>query len=108
MTKSYMQMFYLTRDGHDCLQTGVGAMMETNALTWAAFKSYRTLEVSKSSARFMLDYYNAKGDLADTILLDAQGYSTIANELVLSEAAYRKIDRDYWEKAKADSQKQAA
>ena len=35
--------------------------------TWAAFNRHRAAEVPKGSARFLLDYYNAKGDLADTI-----------------------------------------
>lgn len=99
MTQSYMQMIYIDSD-NDGRQTGVGAAMDTNALTWAAFNSYRHLEVSQDRARFVLDYYNAKGDLADTILLDAVGFEAISNETVKTDAEYRKIDADYWTAAR--------
>lgn len=98
---SYMMMIYIDNDDN-ARQTGVGAAMKTNALTWAAFKSYRWLEVPKDRAKFLLDYHNAKGDLADTILLDAAGFEAISNEKVKTDAAYRKIDAAYWAKARKE------
>jgi translation elongation factor P/translation initiation factor 5A len=88
---SRMEMIYIDCEGQ-ARHTGVGAAMATNAATWAAFKSYRRMEVPKIRARFLLDYYNAKGDLADTILLDAAGFELISNEKAKTEAEYRKID----------------
>lgn len=100
MAVSYMEMIYI--DGNDARHTNVRAAMETNALTWAAFKSYRPIEVGEGEAQFLCDYYNANGDLANTIRLDAKGYASIANEPVLTAAAYRKIDREYWAKARKE------
>ena len=102
MAVSYMQMIYI--DGNDARHTNVRAAFKTNAETWAQFQKCRIFEVPESRATFLLDYHNAKGDLADTIRLDDTGYATIANEPVLSAAAYRKIDRDYWTKARAEYQ----
>lgn len=98
---SYMQMIYIDSDDN-ARQTGLGAAMGTNALTWAAFNSYRHLEVPESRARFLLDYYNAKGDLGDTILLDAAGFETISNEKIKTDAEYRTIDTDYWAAAREE------
>lgn len=98
---SYMQMIYIDDDG-DARQTKVGAAMATNALTWAAFNSYRQLEVPSSNARFLLDYYNAKGDLGDTILLDAARYEAITGEKVKTDAEYRAIDAAYWAAAREE------
>lgn len=105
---SRMEMIYVASDGY-ALKAGVGAAMETNAMTWAAFNSYRHLEAPKDRALilkgrplFLLDYYNAKGDLADTIRLDATGFEAISGEKIKAEAEYRKIDADYWAKARAE------
>lgn len=97
---SYMEMIFL--DGNDACHTNVRAAMMTNAKTLAAFRSYRHLEVGKDEAEFLLDYYNRDGDLADTILLDAKGFEAISGEKRKSAAAYRKIDREYWAKARAE------
>lgn len=96
---SYMTMIYIDDDG-DARQTNVGAAMETNAETWAAFNRHRAAEVPKGSARFLLDYYNAKGDLADTIRLDAAAFETITGQKVKTDAEYRQIDETYWRDAR--------
>lgn len=101
MTNSYMQMIYIDSDDQ-ARHTNVAAAMETNALTWAAFRSYRHLEVSKERAQFVLDYYNAKEELAATILLDADGFARISGESVKTDAEYRQIDSDYWAAAIAE------
>jgi hypothetical protein len=97
---SYMTMIYIDDDG-DARQTGAGAAMETNAETWAAFNRHRAAGVPKGSARFLLDYYNAKGDLVDTILLDAAAFEAITGEKVKTDLEYRKIDEKYWSDARA-------
>lgn len=86
------------------------AAFKTNAETWDQFKKCRALAVSKDSATFLLDYYNSKGDLADAIFLDSEGFARISNEPVRSAAEYRKIDRFYWRKAQSEyrSRQQAA
>lgn len=92
---SHMTMIYIDGNGDAC-QTGVGAAMETNAETWAAFNRHRAAEVPKGHARFLLDYYNAKGDLVDTIRLDATAFEAITGEKVKTDAEYQQIDDDYW------------
>lgn len=101
MAMSYMTMIYID-DSDDARQTNVGAAVKTNAETWAQFQKCREFEVPEDRCRFLLDYYNAKGDLADTIRLDAAGFSRITNEPVLTDAQYRQIDADYWAKARTE------
>jgi hypothetical protein len=98
---SYMETFYVGRDNDYLLKTGVGAAMDSNAETWRKFRSYRRLEVSQQKATFLLDYYNAKGDLADTIFLDNTGFKAITGEPVRSKRDYERIDRKYWDDARA-------
>lgn len=101
MAVSYMEMIYID-DSDNARQTNVRAAMKTNALTWAAFKSYRRLDVGKKRAKFLLDYYNADGDLGETICLNADGFAAISMEPVLSNAAYVQIDKKYWRDAVAE------
>lgn len=96
---SYMTMIYIDDDGN-ARQTGVGAAMDTNAETLAAFNRHRAAEVPKGSARFLLDYHNAKGDLTDTIRLDANAFEAITGETVKTDAEYRQIDEKYWRDAR--------
>lgn len=98
MSKSWMEMIYL--DSEDAARkTNVGAVMESNQETWRAFLSAKRLAVPAEKAQFLLDYHNRKGDLADTICLDADGFKQITGEPVLSEAEYVAIDEAYWKKA---------
>lgn len=99
-----MEMIYIASDGH-ALKTGIGAAGKTNTETWAMFRNAKRAEVPKLRAQFLLDYYNAKGDLVDTILLDAAGYRLISGERVKTEAQYRKIDAAYWTKATKEYRK---
>lgn len=101
--KSYMQVIYIDSDDQ-ARHTNLRAAMDTNAATWAAFNSYRTAAVDIKRAVFLLDYYNAKGYLADTIALDAAGFRAITNEPVRTDAEYRKIDDDYWEAAMKENE----
>lgn len=97
---SYMYMIYIDSDG-DARQTNVGAAMDTNAETWAAFNSYRRLDVPSEKAVFLLDYHNAKGDLCETIRIDALAFESLTGEKVKTDAEYRQIDDDYWSDARA-------
>lgn len=106
--QSRMETFYCGPGRKVLYKTGIGAIMESSADTWADFKSRRKLEVPAHRATFLLDYYNRRGDLSDTIFLDDTGYAAITGEKVKTEAQYRKIDSDYWRKTKAERQKQAA
>jgi hypothetical protein len=98
---SYMEMIYIDSDDN-ARHTNVRCAMETNALTWAAFNSYRHMEVGEKKAQFLLDYHTRDGNLGDTIRLDAAGFAAIANEPILSDAEYRAIDQGYWAKAQAE------
>lgn len=93
--ESRMEMIYVGNDtGY---KTGVGAIFDTNAETYAAFRSAKRLDVGVQDAVFLLDYYNRKGDLAYTIGLSATGYEQITGEKALNEMQYRDIDGKYWD-----------
>lgn len=102
--QSRMEMIYVGNDtGY---KTGVGAIFDTNAETYAAFKSAKCLDVGMKDAVFLLDYYNRKGDLADTIGLSPEGYERITGEKALSEAQYREIDQRFWDEVRHNTQVQ--
>lgn len=101
MTMSYMEMIYID-DDDNARQTNVRAAFPTNAETWAQFRACRAFEVSKDRARFLLDYHNSKGNLADTILLDAPSFEAITNERAKSDAEYREIDKEFWDEARKE------
>ncbi len=81
--------------------------METNAKTWAAFNRHRKAEVPKGSTRFLLDYHNARGDLTDTVRLDAAAFEAITGEKIKTDAEYHRIDEKYWRDARAAYERQA-
>lgn len=95
MPKSYMEVVYI--DSEDMARkTDLGAAMDTAGATWAAFRSYRPLAVDKDRATFLLDYYNRKGDLADTICLDDRGFTAIIGEAPKADEHYVEIDEAFW------------
>jgi hypothetical protein len=98
---SYMEMIYIDSDNL-ARHTNVRTAMDTNALTWAAFNRYRSYDVPPEKACFLLDYHNAKGDLGDTICLDATGFEAITGQKTKTDAEYRKIDDDYWAVARKE------
>lgn len=93
--QSYMEMIYIDAEDQ-ARHTNIGRSAESNAATWAEFNGYRYLAVDIKTAKFLLDYYNAKGDLAGTVAVDADGFSAITGQAPKSEAEYVKIDEDYW------------
>lgn len=96
--QSQMKMIYLGSGDH-ALQTGLGAIGETNADTWRAFNRARNLAVPIERATFLLDYYNARGNLSDTIALDDDGFRRVTGERVRSATYYQRVDAEYWEVA---------
>jgi hypothetical protein len=98
--RSRMEMIFVGTGHRNSYKAGVGAIFDTDAQTWAAFKSYRRIEVPQKKATFLLDYYNRRGDLAHTIFLDNAGFTAISGEAVKTSAEYRKVDRKYWDKAR--------
>src|SRR6185312_15664332 len=102
MATSYMEMIFVSKDGKSAYQTGVRAALKTNAETWVHFKKCRHFEVTERRGNFLLDYDNAKGDLAGTIRLSAEGFEIISNEKAKTEAEYREIDRQHWAKAREE------
>lgn len=92
---SRMEMIYIDSDNQG-RKTGIGAIFETPAETWAAFLSAKRLAVPIEKAEFILDYYNRKGDLADSIPLNRESYEFITRAKALSEAQYRDIDAAFW------------
>ena len=98
--RSYAEIIYIDSDDQ-ARKTDMEHVGETNAATWADFRDLRRFAVDKASARFLLDYYNAKGDLADTIFIDVGGFVAITGSQPKSDAAYRAIDRQYWRDARS-------
>ena len=82
-------------------KTGVGAIFDTNADTYAAFLAAKPLDVGLKDPVFLLDYYNRKGELADTIGLSPEGFEQVTGEKALTEEQYCEIDRRYWDDARA-------
>lgn len=97
MSMSYMEMIYIDSEDQ-ARQTNVRAAMESNEATWKAFRSAKQLDVPAGEAKFLLDYYNRNGDLADTIGLSEASYKRITGHPVLSDAEYREIDREFWQR----------
>lgn len=99
--RSYMELIYI--DSEDLAQqTGLQRQASSDAETWAEFRSYRRFAVDIKQARFLLDYYNRKGDLSDTIPLSVRGFEVVTGQPAKTEAAYRKIDRDFWNEVRRD------
>lgn len=92
---SYMEMLYIGKRDH-ALKTGVGAAMESDLETWAAFRSAKRIGVPIKDAEYLLDYYNRQGDLSETIGLTREGYERISGEIAKSEAEYQGIDAAFW------------
>ena len=97
--QSKMEMIYVGNGkGY---KTGVGAIFETNAATYAAFRAAKPLDVGLDDAVFLLDYYNRKGDLAGSIGLSPDGFEEIVGEAAPTEAQCKKFDTQYWDDARA-------
>ena len=94
-----MQMIYIDSDG-DARHTGVGAAMQTDAATWAAFNAVRPLSCQFEDAAFLLDYHDGSGDLVDTLAIRREDFAPITGEEAMSDAYYRQKDREYWAKAR--------
>lgn len=102
---SRMEMIYIDSD-RQARKTGCGAIMDTPEQTWAAFRSVRRHEVPIEEADFLLDYYNRRGDLSDTIAISGRTFTKITGHRVLSEAEYRAIDKAFRSDLRAASQDQ--
>lgn len=103
--RSYIEIIYVDSDDQAC-KTDMEHVGASNAETWAEFRSLRRYAVDSKTALFLLDYHNAKGDLADTICIDVGGFVAITGSQPKSAAAYRVIDRAYWRNAKSASHKE--
>ena len=104
--RSYIEIIYID-DADDARKTDMEHVGATDAETWAEFNSLRKFGVGIKSAKFLLDYHNRKGDLADTIAIDVGGFVAITGQQPKSDAAYITIDVAYWDHARASSAKAA-
>lgn len=103
---SFMELIFI--DSEDLARkTGLARQGNTDAETWAEFQSYRRFDVDIKQAKFLLDYHNRKGDFSDTIALDAGGFTAITGQAPKTDAAYRKIDRDFWDAACSENKSAA-
>jgi hypothetical protein len=98
-TAAYMQMIYIDTDG-DARHTNVGVAMNSNSETRHAFEALRPLSVDFAMADFLLDLHDANGDLVDTLAIRKEDFPIITGEVVKSDADYRRIDRQYWVRAR--------
>ncbi len=81
------------RSGNACV-TGLGAMFKSIKATREAFDNARQLE--KANGPFLLDLY-VKGDLVDTIRIDADGVEAISGTTPESPEYYVEYDKKFWE-----------
>lgn len=100
--QSYMELIYIDSDD-DARQTNMRHAGRSDAETWEIFRSYRRLGVDIKTARFLIDYHNRKGDLADTIAIDVGGFIAITGQQPKSDAEYREIDRKFWDDARSEA-----
>lgn len=100
-SRSFIEIIYI--DSEDLARkTNLCRECSTDAETLAEFRSYRIYEVDIKQAAFLLDYHNRKGDMNSTIPIDARGFIAITGQHPKSDAAYCKIDRDYWREVQKD------
>lgn len=98
MARSYIEIIYIDREDL-ARHTNLARSADTNAATRAEFNSYRRYGIGIKQARFVLDYYNRKGDLADTIPIDEAGFEAITGQTPKSDEDYCAIDAAYWQHA---------
>lgn len=96
---AYMEMIYINKNG-DARKTGIGAAMATDAETLIAFESNKSLAVKTGD--FLLDYYDASGDLVDTIPITKESFKAITGERVESDEFYNQKDADYWNRTRKE------
>ena len=101
IAESFLEIIYLDNDDN-ARKTDVVAEFDTDEEALEEFNSWRYLSVAKGKARFMLDYYNADGDLTDTLYLDEYGFRTVTGKPVLADSEYQKIDIDFWNQARKE------
>ena len=94
MTQAYLEILDV-RTGEAC-KTGLGAIFETNEQTKQSFDVAKSMEVKKGQEDFILDYYNANGDLDGTILLDSNGVKTLTGFDTGPAEYYKDYDKQYW------------
>lgn len=96
----HMEMIYLD-SGNNARKTGMIHALGTDDETVARFEAHKALEVERNHAKFLLDLYDASGDIIDTIYLDASGFQAVTGEKPKNDAAYRRTDDAYWTRAQA-------
>jgi hypothetical protein len=97
---SYMEIIYIDTEDQ-ARKTHLRLSLETDAATWAQFRSYRRYGVNIKHATFLLDYHNRKGDLSDTIALDRYGFEMITGQQPKTDAEYVKLDSDFWNEVRS-------
>lgn len=103
--RSYIEILYIDSDGQ-ARKTDMEHVGASNAETWEEFRSLRRYAVDSETGRFLLDYHNGKGDLADTICIDIGGFVAITGSQPKTDAAYRAIDLQYWRNAQSATRNQ--
>lgn len=100
--QSFIELIYIDNDEQAC-HTNLRTAAASNAATLAAFREYKRYGVDIKVAKFLVDYHNAKGDLSDTIAIDADGFRAITGINPLTDEEYRQIDSDFWNSVRSEA-----
>ena len=95
----FMEMIYIDDNGN-VRSTGVGAMMESDVATTAAFESVRASEVDIKDAKFILDLCEDNGDIVDSIAITTSTFTQVTGNAVRSDTEYIDYDETLCRKAK--------
>jgi hypothetical protein len=99
---SFMELIYIDIEDN-ARQTGLRRSLDTDAATWAEFRSFRRHSVDIKQARYLLDYHNPKGDCSHTIAIDRAGFKAITGQIPKTNAEYCKIDSDFWDEVRSEA-----
>ena len=85
----------------DARMTGLGAVFQTDTATYADFEARRLLAVPVERADFLLDLYDAHGDLVDTLALSSAGFEVVIGEPPQPHSYYVALEESYYANLKA-------
>lgn len=97
MSDWYCEILDIRDDcGH---KTGKGASFLTEPEARVGFDKARALAVPADRADFLVDCHDDKGDIVDTIFIDAAGFEVLVGEAPTSSEVYAAYDAAYWRRA---------
>ena len=107
--KPHLEFIYTTADGKYAYKTSDDGMIfqgDTYAATlslWNAAQRFAMdARMLKGQPCMMLDFYNSRGDIKNTIFLSLQGYQDLTGKKALTRAEYKALDKRYWARVNAE------